>query len=436
MAPNEDVKNEASSQCASAQGTLEFGGKAYLDGVASNPRKFGWMQGFPPPANKQITFEGGRHMAFPEIRWSLSHMRELVPTVSVGRSDGGGVSFNEPSPADTAAIEALAFTDMNGRSRRFDEALFDTYTDGIMVLHRGRVVFERYFGALERKMPHACFSVTKSYAGTLAAALVHEGVLDEGKLISHYLPELQGTAWEDATLRQVMDMQTGLEYSEDEVDEQSSNAIYMRACRTRSRPSNYDGPQTSCEFLYTVRKEGEHGKLFSYKSVNTQVMAWVMSRVTGCSFAQFLHERLWAPLGCEDDGYLVIDPAGMPSASGGLYASLRDLTRFGEMIRREGEWNNRQIIPASVVRDIRRGGDRAKFTYKGMPGYSYRSMWWVPHDEFGAIEAQGIHGQRLYIAPGAEMVIALFASHPLATSAFSDLITVPQMLELGRFLRG
>ncbi|MER8607446.1 hypothetical protein NKH48_27725 [Mesorhizobium sp. M1233] len=82
-------------------------------------------------------------MAFPEIRWSLSHMRELVPTVSVGRSDGARVSFNEPSAADTAAVEALAFTDMNGRSRRFDEALFDTYTDGIMVLHRGRIVFER-----------------------------------------------------------------------------------------------------------------------------------------------------------------------------------------------------------------------------------------------------------------------------------------------------
>lgn len=436
MTLSELVSNEATSQSAPVGAALVFEGTTYLDGVASDPRKLGWMQGFPPPTNKQITFEGGRYMNFPEIRWSLSHMRELVPTVSVGRADGADLSFNEPSAADTAAVEALTFTDMNGRSRRFDEALLDTYTDGIMVVYRGRVVFERYFGALERKTPHACFSVTKSYAGILAAVLVHEGMLDESKFILHYLPELRGTAWEDATLRQVMDMQTGMEYSEDEVDDRSSSSIYMRACRTRARPANYDGPQTSYDFLRTVRKEGEHGKLFSYKSVNTQVMAWVMSRVTGCSFAQLLHERLWAPLGCEDDGYLVIDPAGMPSASGGLYASLRDLARFGEMIRREGEWNNRQIIPTPVIEDIRRGGDRAKFTYKSMPGYSYRSMWWVPHDEFGAIEAQGIYGQRLYIAPRAEMVIALFASHPLATSAFSDLITVPQMLELGRFLHG
>ncbi|TIL19212.1 MAG: serine hydrolase [Mesorhizobium sp.] len=436
MTLSEHKKNIASRQSTSVEGTLEFEGRTYLDGLASDPRTLGWMQGFPPPTNKHITFEGGRYMNFPEIRWSLSHMRELVPTVSVARSDEAGVPLNEPSPADKAAVEALAFTDMNGTSRRLDKALFDTYTDGIMVLHRGSVVFERFFGALERNMPHACFSVTKSYAGTLAAALVHEGVLDERKLISHYLPELRGTAWEDATLRQVMDMQTGLEYSEDEVDEQSSNAIYMRACRTRSRPANYCGPQTSCDFLRTVRKEGEHGEVFSYKSVNTQVMAWVMSRVTGRSFAQLLHERLWAPLGCEDDGYLVVDPAGMSSASGGLYASLRDFARFGELIRREGERNGKQILPASVVADIWFGGDPARFTEKAMPGYSYRNQWWVSHNELGAIEAMGIHGQRLYVAPKAEMVIAKFASHPLASSAISDVIIVPLMLELGRLLGG
>src|SRR5206468_9061858 len=114
--------------------------------------------------------------------------------------------------------DALAFTDRNGRTRRFDEALFDTYADGIVVLHRGRIVYERYFGALEPHLPHACMSVTKSYTGTLTAAFVHEGVLDDSKAIAHYLPELRGTAFEDATLRQVMDMQTGLDYTEEYAD--------------------------------------------------------------------------------------------------------------------------------------------------------------------------------------------------------------------------
>ncbi|RWH91477.1 MAG: class C beta-lactamase-related serine hydrolase [Mesorhizobium sp.] len=418
---------------------LEFEGRTYLGGLASDPRTLGWMQGSPPPADKRVTFESDRGLNFPEIRWSLSHMRELVPTVGVSRGDGARLSFGVPSAADAAAVEALMFRDMDGRERRFDEALIDTYADGIVVLHRGRLVFERYFGALEPHLPHACFSSTKSYTGTLAAVLVHEGVLDDSKLIPHYLPELRGTGWADATLRQVMDMQTGLDYREDEADERSSSSVYMYACRTRPRPAGYDGPQTSCDYLRTVRKEGAHGEVFAYKSVNTQVLAWVMARVAGRSFAQLLHERLWAPLDCEEDGYLVVDPAGMPSASGGLYASLRDLARFGELIRREGECEGKQLIPASVVDDIRRGGDLAKFAKvasKRLSGYSYRSQWWVSHNEIGAVEARGIHGQRLYIAPGAEMVIARFGSQPVASSALTDTIIMPQMLALGRLLRG
>ncbi len=424
----------------SSDNTVEFAGKCHLDGRASDPRSLGWMQGFPPPPEKQVAFEGESWLQFPQLRWSLSHMRELVPTVAIHRGQGRSKPLGVASTADESIIDALEFTDTTGRILRFSDALTDTYTDGIIVLHRGRVVYERYFGALEAHLPHACFSVTKSYAGTLTAILVHERVLDPLETIPHYLPEIRGTAWEDATLRQVMDMETGLDYSENEIDDRSSSSIYMRACRTRPRPADYDGPRTSSDFLLTVRKEGEHGRAFAYKSVNTQLLAWITARATGRAFAQLLHEKLWAPLGCEEDGYMVVDPAGMPSASGGLYTSLRDLARFGELMRRGGEWDGRQVIPDAVVDDIRRGGDRRKFAIgsyaESLPGYSYRSQWWHSHNELDAVEARGIHGQRLYIAPKAEMVVARFASHPLAASAFNDPITMPQMLALGRALRG
>ncbi|MER9128126.1 beta-lactamase family protein, partial [Mesorhizobium sp. M0959] len=312
--------------------------------------------------------------------------------------------------------------------------LFDTYADGIVVLHRGRIVYERYFGALEPHLPHSCYSVTKSYAGTLAAAFVHEGVLDESKMIPHYLPELQGTGWEDATLRQVMDMQTGLAFTEEHGPGGGSSDVraYRVASGRRGRPAGYDGPRTLCDYLRTVRKQGAHGEL-AYKTVNTEVIGWVMARVTGRSFAQLLQERLWAPLGCEEDGYILVDPAGMPAAGGGLSATLRDLARFGEMIRREGEWNGKQLIPASAVRDILQESDRPANT---PDGWSYRSQWWVPHNELGAIEARGLYGQVIYVAPKAEMVIARFASHPLGPSEYHDVITVPQMFALGQMLRG
>lgn len=115
----------------------------------------------------------------------------------------------------------------------------------ILVLYRGRIVYERYFGPLEPHLSHACHSITKSYANTLAAAFVHEGVLDDSKLIPHYLPDLRGTAWDDATLREVMDMQTGRAYMEDCVDENSGVRAYFSACGWR--PVGYDGPKTMCD---------------------------------------------------------------------------------------------------------------------------------------------------------------------------------------------
>jgi CubicO group peptidase (beta-lactamase class C family) len=327
---------------------------------------------------------------------------------------------------------------MNGTRRRFDESLYDTYTDGIVVLHRGRIVYERYFGELQPHIQHSCFSITKSYAATLCAALVHEGVLDANKPIPHYLPEMRGSAFDDTPLRLVMDMQTGLDYTEIYAEPTSSIWEYARSAGLRPRPAGYDGARIVFDYLPKLRKQGEHGQAFAYKTVNTEVMSWVMARVTGRSLVQLLQERIWSPLGCEEDGYIVVDPVGTPMGGGGLSATLRDLARFGELMRREGEWGGKQVIPAAVVHDTQRGEDPAKFAKAGytlLPGYSYRNMWWVTHNEHGAFEGRGIHGQRIYVAPKAEMVIARFASHPVAASAANDPITVPQFLELGRALR-
>ena len=421
-----------------SEGTLEFDGVRYPDGHASDPRRLGWMEGTPPPQERRVRFGDDRFLDFPQIRWSLSHMRELVPTVNVWRGSGAASAFGEAAGISEADIDGLAFTDMNGRARRWGESLHDVYTDGIVVLHRGRRIYERYFGALQPQVPHSCFSITKSYAATLCAALVHEGVLDERQRIPHWLPEMKGSAYEDATLRQLMDMQIGVAYSEAYADPGADIWAYARAGGLRPSPAGYRGPATFYDYLRTLRPEGRHGEAFAYKTVNTELMCWVMKRVTGIPLAQMLSERLWQPLGCEQDAYLSVDSIGVPMGGGGLSASLRDLARFGELMRREGEWNGRQLVPQAVVADIRRGDDPAKFAKAGytlLPGYSYRSMWWVSHNELGAFEGRGIHGQRLYIAPKADMVVARFASHPIAASAANDPITLPALLALGRMLR-
>ena len=419
--------------------TLQFDGVDYLDDTASDPNALGWMQGSPPAPDKAIRFADDEFLKFPRSRWALSHMRELVPTVNVWRGGGGSYDLGTLAAADEVSIDELLFDDLAGRRRRWADSLADTYTDGIAVLHRGRLVYERYRGALRPELPHACFSVTKSYAGTLAATLVYEGALDQNRSVLHYLPEMAGTAYADATLRQVLDMQIGVAYSELYSDPTAQIWDYTRAGGLRPRPPDYRGPGSFHEFLLTLRKEGEHGKAFAYKTVNTELLCWVMHRATGTPLAELLSHRLWSRLECEEDGYLSVDSIGVAMGGGGLAATLRDLARFGEMMRCDGASPDRQVIPESVVADIRRGGDPEKFAAAGytlLRGYSYRDMWWVTHNEHGAFEARGVHGQRLYVAPGAEMVVARFASHPIAASAANDPITMPALLALGRMLHG
>ena len=417
--------------------TLQFDGEEYLDGVASDPNVLRLMQGAPPPPGKRIRFEDDRFLAFPDIRWSLSHMRELMPTVNVERGAGAPSALGATNAEQEARIDRIAFDDLHGRRRTWADSLPDTYCDGILVLYRGRRVYERYFGALRPERPHCCFSITKSYAATLAATLIHEGVLAEEQSVPFYVPEMKGTAYEDVRLRELLDMQAGVAYSELYADAAADVWAYARAGGLRARPAGYDGPRSYYDYLLTLRREGTHGDAFSYKTVNTELLCWIMKRATGVRLADMLSERIWSRIGCEQDAYLSVDSIGVEMGGGGMSACLRDLARFGELMRCDGAWGSDQVIPAAVVAGIRRGSDPAKFAKAGyalLTGYSYRDMWWVAHTRDGVFEGRGIHGQRLYVAPGADLVIARFASHPIASSAANDPITLPAFRALTKFL--
>lgn len=417
---------------------LQFDGSSFPVGPDCEPAVLGLMQGAPPPAGEQVRFADGRFLQYPQNRWALSHLRELVPTVAVWRGSAAAAALPE-SPAAGQSLEQMRFDDLEGRSHTWLESLARTYADGILILHRGALVYERYFGALTRQHPHACFSITKSYAGVLAAALIHEGVIDENRAVTYYLPEVAETAFATASVRQVLDMQVGIAGSEQYADPAALIWDYFRAGGFLPRPPGYDGPLNYYEYLLTLRQEGNHGRVFAYKTVNTEVLCWIVKRVTGVSLADMLGQRIWSRIGCEEDGYLAVDSTGVAMGGAGLCATLRDLGRFGELMRCEGAALGRQVIPAAVVADIMRGSDRTKFAPAGytlLPGYSYRNMWWVAHDALGLFEGRGIHGQRLYVVPAAELVIARFASHPIASSAANDPITLPAFRQATLLLTG
>ena len=405
------------------------------DAAASDPAQLGWMVGAPPPADRTVRFDDGSYFEFPAMRWSVSNFRQLMPTVNVSRGLGAPTALPRALRKD---IDTLRFTPLGANQpMTWEASLAASYTDGIVVLHRGRIVYERYFGVLKDDGQHAAMSVTKSVIGTLGAALVAEGRIDPDKTVAHYVPELAASGFGNATLRQVLDMTTGLKYSEDYADPNAEVWAHASAGSPLPKPKDYTGPRSYFEFLQTVQPQGQHGDAFGYRTINTDVLGWVIARVTGRSVAQLLSERIWRRLGAEQDAYFTVDSIGTPFAGGGLNTGLRDLARFGEMLRNNGRFNGQQILPKSVVDDIRGGGDKAAFAKAGyalLPGWSYRNMWWVTHNPHGAFMARGVHGQRIYVDPKAEMVVVRYASHPVASNSANDPVTIPAFEALGRLL--
>jgi CubicO group peptidase (beta-lactamase class C family) len=405
------------------------------DADASDPAKLGYMAGSPPPADRILRFEDGSYFRFPAMRWSVSNFRQLMPTVNVSR----GLGAPEPLPrALRDDIDAVRFMPLGGTdSMTWEDSLPANYTDGIVVLHRGSIVYERYFGVFKEDGQHGAMSVTKSFVGTLGAMLVAEGALDADMRVDEYVPELAGSGFGDATVRQVLDMTTAIKFSEDYTDPDAQIWAHAYAGNPLPKPEDYTGPRTYFEFLETVKKQGEHGEAFVYRTANTDALGWIIARVTGRSVAQLLSQRIWRHLGAEQDAYFSVDGIGTPFAGGGLCTGLRDLARFGEMMRNAGRLNGRQIVPQAVIDDIRMGGDPAAFAkagYSNLPGWSYRNMWWVTHNEHGAFAARGVHGQTVYIDPGAEMVIARYASHPVAANAAIDPTSLPAYHALAKHL--
>ncbi len=200
----------------SASSALRAAQAEALDAESSDPVRLGWMVGAPPPPERQLRFDNGSYFQFPALRWSVAHFRQLMPTLNISRGLGAPVPLARALRAD---LDAVQFVPLGGASpMTWAQSLAANYTDGIVVLHQGRIVYERYFGALNESGQHAAMSVTRSVTGTLGAMLVAEGRLDENRRVSDYVPELASSAFGDATVRQVLDMTTGLQYSEDYAD--------------------------------------------------------------------------------------------------------------------------------------------------------------------------------------------------------------------------
>lgn len=381
--------------------------------------ELGLMAGFPPASERLVTH--ANQLYGPYNRWSFQNELKLNYTADMWRGDGPVAGF----AYDPRDIGQVPYQNRLGQQFTFNDMVELSYTDGIVVLHQGKIIYERYLNGMQPHTLHAWASCSKSTVGTLAALLAYEGLFDPDAEVATYLPELNQSGFGDATIRQVMDMTTAVRFRENEADPVSENWQYSVAMGWRAKPIGYTGAENAYAFLPLMQKEGEHGVRFTYLTPNTDVLAWLIRRLLNRPLADVMQARFWAKLGAERDAFWIVGPAAVETSGSGLLTTTRDMARFGQMLLQQGEFNGQQIVPAAVVADIERGADPAAFARgpaagPGNEGFSYHHQWWITHNPHGAYYALGYGGQMLYIDPTAKMVVAKFSSYPTPTPAGNE----------------
>jgi CubicO group peptidase (beta-lactamase class C family) len=291
---------------------------------------------------------------------------------------------------------------------------------------------------MQANSAHILFSVSKSVTGTLTGILVADGKLDPDAPFLELLPELKNSAYRDCSLRHVLDMTVDLTFDENYLDTTGDYARY-RASTRWNPPNPLFGDVGLHEFLTSIKPaQSRHGETFSYISPNSDLLGWIVERAGGKPVAQLISEKIWQPMGAEADARITVDGKGAARTAGGMITGLRDLARFGELMRLDGFANGRQIVPATWVRDIRQNGSRTAWAKGAMvhlfPHGSYRAKWYKSNDADGCFYAIGIHGQWIYVNPRAEVTVVKFSSQPDPVNDALDLQTLEAFATIARAL--
>ncbi len=363
----------------------------------------------------------------PGNRWSYKHTSRLFPSAAIYRGNGP-IARLEYALRD---LNEVSFVNPVDKTRMSIAQMYSaTDTDAFLVMKDGKIVTEQYFNGMKPEDRHLLMSVSKSVLGVLAGIIAGEGRLDPHAQVTFYLPELKGSAYDGATVQNLLDMTVGMEFDEDYSSKTSDLYRLDEAAGWVERgPTAAKGLH---EYLATLKKRhGAHGGEFRYISANTDAMGWVLERATHTDYAELMSKELWSKLGAERDAYVLLDEYQAAYADPGLNMTLRDLGRFAQLVLRAGRYNGQQIVPSLWIEDIRRGGDPEAWKkgpeysyFRKLAGYeqgSYRNYWYIADPRRGHITAIGLAGQLIVIDPSSSTIVVKFSSHATPKSDQYDI---------------
>jgi len=311
--------------------------------------------------------------------------------------------FIFPSKSNITLPESF---EANGQTFNTMKYLDDSFTQGFLVIQDDTIVYENYWRGMEEGTRHISWSMAKSVISALLGIAQAEGKMGSvEKPVDEYLPEMKGTGYEGVSVKDVLQMSSGVKFNEDYADPKSD---IQRWFKTFALGESQD------MFARTMVNEKEPGTYNHYVSINTHVLGMILKRTTGKTVAQYFKEKIWEPIGAEYGAYWLIDEEGMEMALGGLNATLRDYAKVGKLFLQKGNWEGQQLVPEAWVAESQ-AMDAEHLTPQSNnslhPDVGYGYQWWIPDGNDGELWARGVFNQYIYINPTTNTVIVKLSAN-------------------------
>lgn len=389
--------------------------------VAEQAKNSEIMAGFPPTAETQVTFANYRD--YGKSKWSFNNISAVYNTAQIPRGlkswqfkDSG----NKLSKADANKIsQVFAAND----------------ADSVIIIKDGAILHEQYWNFAAPQKKHIWFSVTKSLVSASFGVLVEQGKVKLTDSPAKYLPELKGSGFERVTIQQLLNHSTGIDFKENYTDLSSDflryyapamNMAYIPGGRD-ANPKNTDiyGIYDFLANFIKANKAITPGDVFEYNSANTDVLGWLISRLSGMPLNDYIYQHIWRKIGADHDAFIAVDRAYMPVATAGMNSTLRDAAKFGQMILQDGQLNGEQVLPKTwldritQVSAVQKAKMKANPKYKNAGWEAYNNMWWILDSDKGEFAGSGIHGQVIYINKSKNTVAVFFSSQKIAANPYS-----------------
>jgi CubicO group peptidase (beta-lactamase class C family) len=361
--------------------------------------------------------QGDLIMRRPFNEWTFTHMSWLMPTERVTRGE-----THLPLPVNARPL------DLTYRFEDRDYSLFElhrrTFTTAFVVLHGGEIVHELYRGAFAGPRTRMqLFSVSKSVTSMLVGIALGDGTIGSIKdAVTDYRPDFVGTAYEETTIAELLDMTSGV--GEADVWDVPDSGI------KRFEQAVMGGGDITA-VIRSAARTAPAGERFNYSTFDAQLLGWVLEAATGRSLAAYASERLWSHIGADRDAYYWLTRARPRTAigAGSFNATARDVARLGMLMANDGVFAGEQIVPRDWVHRSR-GSDLRQLAVgalgpSGYDHYGYSNQWWtLGHSAFHAFTGLGVHGQYLFVDPTADVVIVKCSAWPTQDDERRDRETI------------